>query len=332
MFKKAKPMQAALKVSMYGPPGSGKTFTALLIAEGLAAKRGGRIAYVDTECGTDFYAMDVPSRNIHPAAFDFDALYTQSISDITNSVANIGKEYSVIVIDSISHLWDSAIEAYGGKRTRIDTIPMQAWGKIKKPYKDLIKKLMASPCDVFILGRQKNIFDNDASTGEMIKTGVAMRAEGETPYEPHICIRLESKVEQDTGSMAQHIAYVEKDRTGVLAGKMIVNPSFATILPLLPLLGREQAQPENEDERIAKDGELISKAGERDAEKENKSAGYFHEYQALFAAAANVAELGAAAAGVKKIRRYLLEEHENALREVYKSYRDRLVSRESPDL
>ena len=35
-FRKAKAEQAALKIGLYGPPGSGKTFTSLLIAEGLA--------------------------------------------------------------------------------------------------------------------------------------------------------------------------------------------------------------------------------------------------------------------------------------------------------
>jgi len=33
-FGKAAPKQARLKVAIYGPPGSGKTFTSLLMAEG----------------------------------------------------------------------------------------------------------------------------------------------------------------------------------------------------------------------------------------------------------------------------------------------------------
>src|SRR2546430_9051131 len=41
--------------------------------------RSKRIAYVDTERGTDFYAQEVKDRQVHPAAFDFDALYTKSI-------------------------------------------------------------------------------------------------------------------------------------------------------------------------------------------------------------------------------------------------------------
>ena len=78
-----------MKVGMYGPAGSGKTFTALLCAEGLAATTGKRIAFVDTERGTDFYCKEVPSRKPHPEAFDFDALYTKSLTEILAAVENI---------------------------------------------------------------------------------------------------------------------------------------------------------------------------------------------------------------------------------------------------
>ena len=181
-FQKAAPQQARLKVSIYGPPGSGKTFSTLLMAEGLAKVRGKRIAYVDTERGTDFYAQAVKARKVHPEAFDFDALYTKSLAEVTAAVRELDTStHGVIVLDSISHLWDAAMDAYKGKKTSIDTIPMQAWGSIKKPYKDLIAYLIGSQFDVFILGRQKNIFETDEKD-EMKKVGVSMRAEGETAY------------------------------------------------------------------------------------------------------------------------------------------------------
>ena len=62
MFQKPEPLKAALKVGLYGPAGSGKTFTSLLIAEGLARHAGKRVAYIDTEQGTAFYAQVVPAR------------------------------------------------------------------------------------------------------------------------------------------------------------------------------------------------------------------------------------------------------------------------------
>ena len=193
-FSKAQPQQAKLKVSMYGPPGSGKTFTALLMAEGLAKKEGKRIAIVDTEHGSDFYVQPVKDRKVHPEAFDIDEAYTRSLAEIIKEVKSLDpKKYGVIILDSISHVWDSAIDAYSGNKTKADTIPMWAWGKIKKPYKQLITWMIESPFHVFILGRQKNLFEEDPQTGNISKVGVAMRAEGETAYEPHICIRLDPK-------------------------------------------------------------------------------------------------------------------------------------------
>src|SRR3989304_10153174 len=99
-FKKAKAEQAAIKMGIYGPSGSGKTFTALLLAEGLAEISGKRIAFVDTERGTDFYCKEVPARKIHPNAFDFDALNTKSITEIISAIKGLDpKVYGVVVID-----------------------------------------------------------------------------------------------------------------------------------------------------------------------------------------------------------------------------------------
>ena len=330
-FMKAKPQQARLKVSIYGPPGSGKTFSTLLMAEGLAKVRGKRVAYVDTERGTDFYAQAVKSRKVHPEAFDFDALYDRSIAEVSSAVYGLDpKEHGIVVLDSISHLWEAAMDAYTGKKTKIDSIPMHAWGRIKKPYKDLIKFLIASPFDVFILGRQKNLFEKDEETEELTKVGVAMRAEGETAYEPHICIRMESRQNPEDSTDSIYVANVEKDRTGVLAGRRIKNPGFATIEPLLPLLGEVQAPAEDEEERIAKDGELLAKNEEKAAAKEEKSRGLFADFQAKVVGSANLAALSEAAEAIKKSKRYLLDEHEAALREVYKSRRDALVAEAAP--
>ena len=58
-FHKPTARKAALKMALYGPAGSGKTFTALLLAEGLARQVGKRVAFCDTEFGTTFYAQHV---------------------------------------------------------------------------------------------------------------------------------------------------------------------------------------------------------------------------------------------------------------------------------
>ena len=99
-FRKAKAEQAALKMGIYGPPGSGKTFTSLLIAEGIAKLQGKRVAMVDTERGSDFYCQSVPTRQVHPEAFDFDALYTRSITETLAAIRGLSTdEYGIVVIN-----------------------------------------------------------------------------------------------------------------------------------------------------------------------------------------------------------------------------------------
>src|SRR5260221_508225 len=215
-FRKAKAEQAALKMGLYGPPGAGKTFTTLLLAEGLAKFTKKRVAMVDTEHGSDFYCQRVATRTVLPEASDFDAIYTRALTEVSSSIRALDtKEYGVVIIDAITHLWEAARAAYDGRQTKIGTIPMQAWGKIKKPYKDLMAYLLSSPMHVLICGRQGVEYETDEETDELKAIGVKMKAEGETPYEPHILIRMEALKPKKTNEVATIIAYAEKDRTGV---------------------------------------------------------------------------------------------------------------------
>lgn len=255
-FRKAKAEQAALKLGLYGPQGSGKTFTALLIAEGLAKLTGKRIAFVDTEHGTDFYCQNVPQRKVHPDAFDFDAIYTRSLTEVLSEVRKLkAEQYGCIVVDSMTHLWEAARASYTGPTAKGGQIPFHAWGNIKKPYKDLMTHLLNLNMHVIICGRQGNDFQKDEDTGELTMVGYKMKAEGETPYEPHILMRMEvvRKGEQS------HIrAFAEKDRTGILQGQSIINPTFDSIAkPLLGLLGGKQAHIPTEDEVSAQDAEAL---------------------------------------------------------------------------
>jgi hypothetical protein len=289
-FRKARGEQAALKMGIYGPPGSGKTFTSLLIAEGLSTVTGKRTAFIDTEHGTDFYAQEVKSRAVHPQAFDFDVLHTRSITDTVAAVRGLDPAvYGQVVIDSITHIWQAAMEAYGGGRTRADTIPMHAWGKIKKPYKDLLGFLLGSNYHMLILGREGTEYAKDDDTDELKAVGKKMKAEGETPYEPHILIRMEQVKARRTNEVAQIVAYAEKDRTGILSGRSYVNPTFDQLCrPLLPLLGATQAQMETLDATAAKDAERLA---EDESDRIAKSEGLLKEMAARIALTKTSTEL-----------------------------------------
>ncbi len=281
---------AALKMGVYGPAGSGKTFTALLVAEGLAKRTGKRAALVDTELGTKFYTKPVPGRSLHPEAFDVDVMHTRSITEVlSESKALKPDDYSVLVIDSITHLWEACIAAYAGKHTSIGTIPMQAWGKIKRPYKDLMSFLLASPLHVILCGRQGTEYATNEETEELKAIGYKMKAEGETPYEPDVLIRMEAIRAAKTREVSSIIAYAEKDRSGMLAGRSIVNPTFDTLVgPLLPLLGNVATDLPSSEHAAVKDAETLAA---QDIERQEYSAALLKTYAAKIALAASGEEL-----------------------------------------
>src|ERR1700722_6064593 len=137
-FTKPTSLKAALKLALYGAAGSGKTLTALLLAVGLVRGTGRRVAVLDTEQGTAFYSQAVPRRTIHPDAFDFDVLHTRSVTEALSALHSLDPaNYGVVIVDSISHLWDACRNAYTGKTTRQGGIPLYAWTAIKKPYREM---------------------------------------------------------------------------------------------------------------------------------------------------------------------------------------------------
>ena len=335
-FKKADPQQKFLKMGVYGPPGSGKTFTTLQYAEKLAEVTGKRIAFVDTERGTDFYVHKNKARAVHPEAFAFDCIYTRSLAetyaelagDPDNGTKGINfDQHGVIVIDSISHLWDAAIAAYEGKMNSNDSIPMNAWSKIKKPYKALIQFLMDAPAHIFILGRQKNVFDNSVD-GELRKVGVTMKAEGETAYEPHICCRMEAKQNEKDSTITTYLALFEKDRTGVLSGRTYSNPNSDIIDLVLPCMrGSKQAQTQDADDVADQDAVLFEKEEAKRKDKEDKSKDDLAKFSADVNSAKDLEALGKVAEQIKKRKRYMLTSHTASLEIVYKSAHTALANR-----
>lgn len=255
-FTKAKSEQAYLKLALYGKAGSGKTLTSLLLAEGLALRDKKRVAFVDTERGSEFYAIDIPERKVHPKAFDFDRLFTKSIMDTLEAVESIDpKEHSVVVIDSITHLWEAARAAYTGKLMSNGGIPIQAWSSIKKPYKKLMSILLDGNFHAIICGREGVVMEEDAE-GEPHVTGTKMKAEGETPHEPHILGRMRPERTEEGGYIVK--VFFEKDRSGILTGKTINWPNYTTIEPVVGYMsGTQQGKMGTEEETAEKDAAAI---------------------------------------------------------------------------
>lgn len=329
-FRPKKNTKAALKIAIYGPPGSGKTFTSLLCMEGIAKATGKRFAYVDTEKGTDYYAAHVQARTVHPEAFVFDALETRSLTEVLENVRQLDPNvYCGVVFDSITHLWEAAQAAYRGKKTSEGGIPIAAWSSVKRPYKELINWLLATPLHVIICGRQGNAFEEDEN-GKMKNVGYKMKAEGETPYEPDILIRLDPEKKDGVSKLW---ALAEKDRTGVLSGKWIELPADQRpghtfdmlIKPLLGLVGGSVHGSLDADADAIKDQEQLQR---QDTERTAFSTTQLEKYKARFTLAATLDELDAVAAELTPdVKKRMVAEDVTALRDAFQE-RDQTLSRQ----
>jgi hypothetical protein len=268
LFTKAKSEQSFFKGALYGKAGTGKTLTSLLWAEGLAARDKKRVAYVDTERGTEFYAIDIQERTCHPKAFDFDRLITRSIMETVEAVESIDPAtHSVVVIDSITHLWEAARASYTGKMMSNGGIPIQAWGQIKKPYKKLMSMLLDGNYHSIICGREGVVMEEDEE-GETHVTGSKMKAEGETPHEPHVLGRMRPERTDEGGYIVK--VFFEKDRSGILTGRTIEWPNYTTIAPVVNYLnGTIQGKLGSEEETAERDAAAIETQEQKNArEKE----------------------------------------------------------------
>jgi hypothetical protein len=280
-FIKAKSEQAFAKIALYGKTGSGKTLTSLLWAEGLAALDGKRVAFIDTERGSEFYCLDIPERTVHPKAFDFDRLITRSLMETVEAVEELDpKVYSVLVIDSITHLWEAARAAYNGKLLPNGGIPLQAWQQIKKPYKRLMSLFLDGSFHAILCGREGVVMEQDED-GEMRVTGTKLKAEGETPHEPHVLGRMCPDRDEKGGYITK--VFFEKDRSGILTGKEFLWPTYETIAPVVGYLcGSEQGRLGTTEEAAERDISAQQAAQEK-VERERKEL-YMQIRDSLFSA------------------------------------------------
>ncbi len=237
-IKKASPQQARLKVGIYGDTGSGKTYTALQIASGIASDG---VLFIDTEHGSDFYADKFDG-----VCLEFDVIHTRSIYDVLEIFENIEQlKYDIVVLDSITHIWENAQEVFLAalelspdikkrERAKRGEITFFDWRMIKKPYKEMIKLMLGCNKHVIFCGRQTNEYDIGADN-QPIKVGERLKSESETQYEPHILIHMRL-------ADSKHLAIIEKDRSGLLQDKVFENPDHTLLLPVLELL-RGEKQP-----------------------------------------------------------------------------------------
>jgi len=241
-----------LKAGFLGFPGSGKTFTAKELAIGTRKhfKLDGPLAMVDTESGSEYIAVDIKART----SKDLIAVRSRSFDDLIAAAAECEDSgVSVLIVDSITHLWRDVCDSYLKKinNKRADKglggrlrLEFQDWAPLKNYWNEKWTNwYLNSPVHVIICGRAG--FDYDFSeneeTGkkELIKTGVKMKTESEFGFEPSLLVEMERVQElTDKGSKRKliHRATILKDRFGIIDAQQKDNPGFDFFLPHVNLL------------------------------------------------------------------------------------------------
>jgi hypothetical protein len=141
VVKKAKREALALLLGLTGGTGSGKTYSALLLAQGLAGEK--RVALLDTENGRALHYADM---------FDFDHVQigapfrARKYHDAIRDLAAMG--YGAIIVDSFSHEWqgeggvidfqeEEVQRLSQGDVTRRDAYNLVAWKNAKHDHNQL---------------------------------------------------------------------------------------------------------------------------------------------------------------------------------------------------
>jgi hypothetical protein len=176
--------------------------------------------------------------------------------------------------------------SYNGKLPVNDALPISGWQQIKKPYKKLMSLLLDGSFHVIICGREGVVMEQDED-GEMRVTGTKLKAEGETPHEPHLLGHMCPERDEKGGYIIK--IFFEKDRSGVLTGKEFRWPTYETIAPVINYLcGGDQGKIGTQEEAAERDISA-QEAEEEKAERERKE--LFEQIRTALLGAKKMAQL-----------------------------------------
>jgi len=209
-LKQSERKNSKIKVAMLGSSGSGKTYSALLVAHGIT-NDWSKICVVDTEAG---------SANLYAHLGDYKVLSLDNPFSPERYIQAIGlceqSGIEVIIIDSISHCWEYLLASHAAMIGNSFT----NWNKITPRYNAWVQKILQSNCHIICTMRTKQDYNLIEKNGKMTpeKAGTkAIMREG-IDYEFTIVLKMD----------LLHKAKVTKDRTGIFSGLSEFVPSVET--------------------------------------------------------------------------------------------------------
>ncbi|MEN8317927.1 ATP-binding protein [Acinetobacter nosocomialis] len=181
-FTKAERKKAKLKLNLNGASGSGKTYSALVLASSLGKK----IAVIDTEN---------ESASLYANEFNFDTLplkppyNPERFAGAIHAAHNMG--YEVLIIDSASHEWigtGGCLEINDEAAKRFKGNTWSAWSETTPRHRKFIDAILQTDMHIITTTRAKTE-TVQGEKGKVIKLG--MKAEQREGYEYELTVSLD---------------------------------------------------------------------------------------------------------------------------------------------
>ena len=217
-FQKAERKKSKLRLGISAPSGGGKTYSALLIAYGIA-KDWSKIAVIDTERGSAEFYSDLGEYCLAQLVPPFTP---QKYIETIHLAEQSG--FEVIVIDSLSHAWTGE----GGMLEMQDAVARAsksgnsytAWREVTPLHNKLVDTILQSSCHIIVTTRSKTeyILQTD-DKGKVTPKKVGLSPVFRDGLEYEMTVFFDMSVD--------HVATTTKDRTRLFDGKYFT-PSIAT--------------------------------------------------------------------------------------------------------
>lgn len=190
-----------LRIALQGCSGSGKTYSALLLAYGIRLDWK-KIVVIDTERSADLYAHLGPFCVLSLDPPFTAERYLAALKECERSSAHI------VIIDSLSHLW----EGEGGildTHAKMTGNSFNAWSKVASGYNRVIQWMLNTNMHVICCLRTKQEYVLTDKNGKQVpeKVGLKAVAKDGLDYEMTLVFDLD----------VHHFANCSKDRTGLFA-------------------------------------------------------------------------------------------------------------------
>jgi hypothetical protein len=230
MFHKATKTQSRMRLGLCGPAGSGKTYTALLVASALGSK----IAVLDSEHGSaSKYADEFSFDTITPTEFG-----PQVYIDTIRAAERGG--YDVLILDSLSHAWSGT----GGVLEQVDAIKDRSksgnafstgWREMTPLHNKMVDAIVGAGVHIIATMRTKTEYvveKNERGQSVPRKVGMAPVQRDGMEYEFDIVGDLDW----------EHKLVITKTRCRALDGKVLHKPGREFAEALAGWLGDGAAQ------------------------------------------------------------------------------------------